>query len=150
MVVVLRRLILLGLVLLVTSTGMTAVADVPVLPHAFYGSVEIDGEPATAGTKVEARGTGVLSGVNGNPIEVTLAGQYGGSGGFDVKLVVQGSLTDGTELTFSVDGVKAQCSEPGGVWRETYVFEAGAVTQLDLRRSAAYTETVCIPLVLIN
>ena len=65
---------------IVASVTAPAVAQPPPIPHSFYGAVEmeINGEPAPVGTQVEARGTGVLTGVSGNPITVTQAGQYGG------------------------------------------------------------------------
>ena len=108
-------------------------AQPPPLPHAFYGAVEVNGEPAPAGAQVEARGAGVLTGVSGNPITVTQAGQYGGPGGFDPKLVVQGQVADGTPMEFYVDGVRAQCAVPGGPWQESYPFKSGTITELNLK-----------------
>jgi len=107
----------------------------PVLPHAFYGSVTINGTPAANGTVVEARGTGVLTGIAGNPITVTEAGKYGGPGGLDPKLVVQGDITDGTSLTFYVNNVIAQCYDvqAGGEWLDSYPFKSGNITILNLK-----------------
>ena len=105
----------------------------PPLPHAFFGTVEIAGQPAPLGTKVEARGEGVRTGVVGNPIEVVQVGKYGGAGGFDPKLVVQGDVKDGTAIEFYVNGVKAQCAEPGGQWLDSYPFKSGGITELNLR-----------------
>jgi len=107
----------------------------PLLPHAFYGSVTINGTPAANGTVVEARGTGVLTGIEGNPITVTEAGKYGGPGGFDPKLVVQGDITDGTSLTFYVNNVTAECYDvrAGGEWSASYPFDSGNVTILNLK-----------------
>ena len=105
----------------------------PGIPHSFYGDVEINGSPAPVGTQVEARGTGVLTGVQGNPITVTQAGKYGGPGGFDSKLVVQGTISDGTPIQFYVNGVQAQCAQPGGPWQDSFPFSSGAVTNLNLR-----------------
>ena len=117
---------------IVASVTAPAVAQPPPIPHSFYGAVEINGEPAPADTQVEARGAGVLTGVSGNPITVTQAGRYGGPGGFDPKLVVQGPVADGTPVEFYVDGVRAQCAVPGGPWQESYPFHSGAVTELNL------------------
>jgi len=108
-------------------------AQVPGIPHSFYGGVEINGSPAPVGTQVEARGMGVLIGVQGNPITVTQAGKYGGPGGFDPKLVVQGTISDGTSIQFYVNGVRAQCAQPGGPWQDSFLFSSGAVTELNLR-----------------
>jgi len=107
----------------------------PVLPHAFYGSVTIDGTAAPIRAVVEARGTGVSTGIEGNPITVTETGKYGGPGGFDPKLVVQGDITDGTNLTFYVNNVTAQCYDvqAGGEWLDSYPFKSGDVTVLNLK-----------------
>jgi len=130
------RVLLAGLCLLAAAfVRPVSAQQPPPLPHAFYGAVEVNGEPAPVGTQVEARGTGVLTGVSGNPIMVTQAGRYGGSGGFDPKLVVQGQVADGTPIEFYVDGVRAQCAVPGGTWQESYPFSSGAVTELDLTPS---------------
>ena len=77
-------MLLAGLCLLMTLFAYQAHAQVPAIPHAFYGVVEINGEPASVGAQVEARGTGVLTGVDGNPIAVTEVGEYGGPGGDSV------------------------------------------------------------------
>ena len=118
---------------IVASVTAPAVAQPPPpIPHSFYGAVEINGAPAPVGTEVEARGTEVLTGVSGNPLTVTQAGQYGGPGGFDPKLVVQGQVAAGTPIEFYVDGVRAECAVPGGPWEESYPFSSGAVTELNL------------------
>ncbi len=107
----------------------------PLLPHAFYGSVTINGTPAANGTVVEARGEGVLTGIAGNPITVTEAGKYGGPSGFDPKLVVQGNITDGTSLTFYVNNITAQCYDvqAGGEWLDSYPFKSSDITVLNLK-----------------
>jgi hypothetical protein len=128
------RLSLIALCLwMVVSVITPTVAQPPPIPHSFYGAVEINGGPAPVGTQVEARGAGVQTGVPGNPITVTQAGQYGGPGGFDPKLVVQGQVVDGTPIEFYVAGVRAQCAVPGGPWQESCPFHSGAVTELNLR-----------------
>jgi len=63
---------------------------------------------------------------------VTQAGRYGGPGGFDPKLVVQGQVADGTPVEFYVDGVRAQCAVPGGPWQESFPFKSGTITELNL------------------
>ena len=107
----------------------------PLMPHAFYGSVTINGTPAATGTVVEARGEGVLTGIEDNPITVTEAGKYGGQGGLDPKLVVQGNITAGTSLTFYVNNVTAQCYDvqAGGEWLDSYPFKSGDITILNLK-----------------
>ena len=114
-----------------------AAPNAPGIPHAFYGAVTINGVAAPWGAMVEARGVGVLTGVSGNPIAASPAGQYGGPGAFDPKLIAQGSITDGTTITFYVDGFAAQCAEPNGAWLDSYPFKSGVVTQLNLRVEVA-------------
>jgi len=118
-------------VLAITVTPSSAQ---PVLPHAFFGSVTIDGTAASIRIVVEARGEGVLTGIEGNPITVTEAGKYGGPDGSD-PLVVQGDITDGTNLTFYVNNVTAQCYDvqAGGEWLDSYPFKSGDVTILNLK-----------------
>ena len=105
------------------ATPAAAAEEVPPLPHAFYGAVEIDGSPADIGTKVEARGEGVKRPIEGNPITVTEAGKYGGSGGLDPKLVVQGDIVDGTTITFYVNNTSTG---------QTAKWHSGWVTELNL------------------
>jgi hypothetical protein len=91
-------------------------------PHVFYGTVEINGNPAPIGTMIEARGEGVVTG-EGNPITVTEAGMYGGPDPSDPKLLVQGDIEEGTILTFYVNGEAAdQIAE----------WHSGAITEFDL------------------
>jgi len=106
-------------------------AQVPPLPHAFYGAVEINGSPAPVGTEVEVRGEGVVTGVEGNPIVTTELGQYGSADPLEPKLVVEGNIADGATLTFYVNGVATD---------QTAEWHSGEVTELDL--------TVTMPVVL--
>ncbi|MCG2769498.1 MAG: hypothetical protein L6435_14125 [Anaerolineae bacterium] len=136
-----KGMLLAGLCLLMTLFAYQAHAQVPSIPHAFYGVVQVNGEPAPVGTQVEARGTGVRTGIEGNPITVTEAGRYGGPGGFDPRLVVQGTIEDGTPTEFYVNGIRAQCAEPGGQWLDSYPFKSGGITELNLRVESALTPT---------
>jgi len=112
--------VLLPLALFATPVYAQAV---PALPHAFYGTVEINGSPATAGSEVEVRGEGVQTGVGNNPIVITVAGSYGSSNPLEPKLIVQGDIVDGAILTFYVNGV------PTG---QTVEWHSGEVTELNL------------------
>ncbi len=97
-------------------------ASRPPLPHMFYGSLTIDGEPAPVGTKVESRGANVITGISGNPMWTTDVGNYGTA--TESKLYVQGPhILNGDVIEFYVNGVKAD---------QTYPFTAGAITELDL------------------
>lgn len=108
---------------LISLCATPASAQTPPMPHAFYGTVEINNLPADIGTQIEARGEGVLTNVEGNPIVVTDIGQYGGAGPLEPKLIIQGDIAEGTTLTFFVNGVPAD---------QTAQWHAGAVTELNL------------------
>ena len=96
----------------------------PTLPHAFYGTVDINGSPAPVGTEVEVVGEGVQTGVGTNPIETTVTGEYGGGADpMAPKLVVQGSVADGTTVTFYVNGFATG---------QTAQWQSGGVTEVDL------------------
>ena len=84
------------------------------------------------GARIEAQAAGMRTDAPYNPLAVTTAGQYGGPDVFDLKLVLQGEITEGTPIVFFVDGVKAYCAGPDGFWRSSYPFQAGDVTQLRL------------------
>jgi len=100
-----KVIFLIALTCLLTLCAVPVYADgVPPLPHAFYGNVTINGSPAPAGTTVEARGTGVLTGVADNPTTTTQAGVYGTSNPFEHRLLVQGNIDEGATITFYVNG----------------------------------------------
>jgi hypothetical protein len=117
--------------------------EMPPVPHSFFGSVWIDGQPAPVGTLIEARGNDVLTERPDleNPLTVEVEGRYGGSGALDEKLLVQADMSDdeaeledGDPITFFVNGVQAEVYDAEAeAWVESYPFEEGAVTELDLR-----------------
>jgi hypothetical protein len=115
------------------TIAATFAALIPAFPQAFYGTVFVNGQPAPLGASIEARGTNVKNGIPGNPITTTEAGKYGGPTAFDLKLVVQGNLTDGSAIEFYINGVKAECAVPGGSWQSSYPFQSVATTELNLR-----------------
>jgi hypothetical protein len=94
-------------------------AGTPTLPHAFYGTLTIDGSPAAVGTVVKAK----VGGVECGSITTTVAGQYGGSGAFEQKLAVSGEIDTGATIYFYANNVEAD---------QTYAFSSGAVTELNL------------------
>jgi hypothetical protein len=114
--------ILLAVLLALFVTPVYA-QSIPSLPHAFYGAVKVNGSSAPAGTTVEARGEGVQTGVNNNPVVTTVEGQYGSSNPLEPKLIVQGNVAEGTILSFYVNGVRAD---------QTAEWHSGEVTQLDV------------------
>lgn len=123
------------------STGAFA-AEQPVMPQAFYGTVETAGNPAEIGILIEVSGTGVRNGVDGNPIPVTINGLYGGPDSYDKKLIVQGSIAPGTTLEFYVGGVRAEVSTDKTTWTETYPFSSGTTSELHLRIDEIVTPVV--------
>lgn len=147
------RLFVLLLILILVATFGASAAHAQGLPpvfQLFYGTVEINGQPAPVGTTVEARGTGVLTpndnpNVKDNPLTLTFAGQYGvdpGRDPLDPKLMVQGSIADGTPIEFYVNGEKAECAIPDGAWQSSFPFTSGGViTRLNLRVGAASQPT---------
>jgi len=107
-------------VLLLLLVCAVPVQAIPALPHAFYGTLTINGLAAPAGTQVWATGTGVLTGVPQNPLTTTAAGEYGNSG---MYLLAQGDIMDGATLTFLVNGVPSS---------QTAVWHSGHTTALNL------------------
>jgi hypothetical protein len=98
----------------------------------------VNGQPAPISTQVEARGLGVLPDEECNPITVIVAGRYGGPTMAELKLCVQGTIAEGAPIEFYVDGVRAQCAPvvdgvQGPSWMESYPFQSGVVTELNLR-----------------
>ena len=91
----------------------TPVYAQPALPHAFYGDVIINGDPAPNGTQISATvAEGDVLTTSQNPVG-TVNGNYGIDG---LHLLVQGDGLSGA-ITFYVNGVEAE-----GV---TATFEAG-------------------------
>ncbi len=112
-------LIILVLLLGAVPASADVPTDLPGIPHAFYGTVTIGGSDAPVGTVVTAK----VGGVQYGSITTTVAGQYGGSGAFDAKLLVSGDIATGATISFYANG---------NVASETYAFSAGAATELNL------------------
>jgi hypothetical protein len=125
------------LALLCTPPIAVAQEGPPPPPHAFFGEVTVDGRPAPAGAVIEGRADGIRTGIPGNPITVVEPGRYGGPTGREEKLVLQGRVADGLALAFYIDGVRAMCAVPGGEWQESFPFQSGGVTALNLRVGSA-------------
>jgi hypothetical protein len=110
----------------------TSGPEVP--PSEFYGPVTLDGAPAPAGTVV----AGYIHGEQRGSIIVSSAGNYGGSGPFDPRLVVHAYEQDFTggdpEIHFTVGGRHAD---------QTATFQSGTVRELGLSaESTTPTPTV--------
>ena len=129
-----------------TQKSASLLQPPPPPPHVFYGSAEVNGQPAPVGAMVEARGAGVKTGIPGNPVVVTVAGQYGWSAQGCYPLMVQGEVEDGTPIEFFIDGVKAECAVPGGPWQSSYPYQAGMFTELNLRVGESPVFPVDLPM----
>jgi PGF-pre-PGF domain-containing protein len=104
-------------------------------PASYYGSVTIDGDPAPAGTTVEA----VVDGEVVGSITTDEAGEYGGAGAFEEKLRVgrNASIENGSGVRFFVDNDEIDRTEVGTTTPSTVTFEPGDVQQVDLRVALA-------------
>jgi hypothetical protein len=115
--------IALAMLLALVVTPVYA-SDAPALPHAFYGTVDINGSAAPVGTEVAVMGEGVETGIGNNPIVTTVEGEYGGGADpLAPKLIVQGSVAEGSTVTFYVNGVSTG---------QTAQWHSGEVTEIDL------------------
>jgi hypothetical protein len=105
----------------------------PQLPHAFYGTVTIEGKPAPVNTNVSTTVAGGKDEIN--YILTTVEGEYGGTDDSSPELMVQGTIEKGAPVAFFVDGKQAEVYDvaAGGQWQETYPFKPGRVTNLNLR-----------------
>ncbi len=103
------------------------------IPHMFYGSIAILGEPAPVETNVSACVTG------GDGYIITdVEGQYGQIENYPrTYLIVQGWIDEGAEISFNADGIPAECYdvETGGPWQDSYSFNSSKITELNLRVS---------------
>jgi len=93
-----RIILSTGLLILVVVAGVCA-AEIPPMPCEFYGNVSINGQPAPAGTLIEAK----INGQTAGSLTTTTVGTYGGAGTFDARLVVRG-FVNGNLITFFVNG----------------------------------------------
>ena len=104
-----------GLVSLLSLLAVPVYANgIPDLPHAFYGTLTVNGSTASSGYQVEARGTGVTTDVPRNPITTTVAGEYGSAG---LYLLVQGDIPPLATITFYVNGRLATTDPATVLWR---------------------------------
>jgi hypothetical protein len=103
--------------------------------HTFYGNVTINGQPAPPNTNISVTGEGVCDNTTQNPIVLPTHCSYGFSGDAVHQLVVEGCIENGTPLNFSVDGQGAEVYDitTSGPWQPSYPFQAGEVTNLDIR-----------------
>lgn len=116
-----RTAIIVLVVMMAALVGSAAAADeTPIVPQEFSGTVTINGNPAPAGTVIEAL-------INGTPygtLTTDTKGVFGGVEKDDDRLVVKGGGdVVGKTITFTVNGNKAA---------QTAVFEPGELGNLAL------------------
>ena len=106
---------LLGIALPASSVA----ADIT-QPEEFYGDITVNGVAASVGTVIVAK----ISDVDRGTFTTTEVGKYGGSGTFDLRLVVSGEESDtGKTITFWVNGSQAD---------QTAIYEPGESEELNL------------------
>ena len=111
----------------------------PTTPMSVSGLVIIDGNPAPVGSLITADGTGVKVGIDSNPVQVMVAGQYGEK----TKLSIQGDIPSGSPITFTIYDSQtgkecvAEVKDPAsGTWMKSFPFDPGCVAVLDLRATS--------------
>ena len=105
--------LILALAMVLSLVQPAYAAAPPAIPQQFYGTVTINGTSASAGAAVSAK-------VGGTQLASTTTdsqGRYGYSPIFTV------AASSGATMDFYINGVKAQ---------QSFVFNSGAVTRLDL------------------
>lgn len=103
-----------------SGVAVTAADGPPPAPLSLHGEVEIDSEPAPAGTEIVA----LVDGDERATIVTETNGSYGGPAIAADKLVVDGdSSTEGETVSFLVNGDRAD---------QTIVWEPGVDRELDL------------------
>lgn len=98
----------------------SAVAAPPQPPAAYYGEVDIGGNPAPEGVTIEAQ----IEGDRKGEITIQESGEYGGPNAGDRKLEVEcGECSGGEIVRFFINGVEAE---------ETVEWESADVQEVDL------------------
>lgn len=129
----------LGIVALFALSILTAAPALaqgdqpPPPPPAYHGDLIVGGEPAPPSVSV----TAYVEGERRGCLTTGQQGAYGGSGGFDPKLVVDGTSEDeGAEVSFEVNGAPATPDEP-------VAWSSADVRQVNLSASALGDEPLC-------
>lgn len=113
--------------LLFLSAVVPALADIPEIPHSFYGTLTCGGTPPPAGVTVKAK----VDGVECGSLVTTASGQFGGPNLLDPKLAVQGLSLGGHTIEFYISNAAGEVKAD-----QTYIFQSGAVTQLNMTSAA--------------
>ncbi|MFC1950471.1 hypothetical protein ACFLWD_02270 [Chloroflexota bacterium] len=114
------RLIAYGLLVLILLLWANPALALPPLPHAFYGTLEVNGSVAGPGKVVSAK----IDGVNAGSYTTTVDGQYGSVTTRDYLAVSCDGASDGDTINFYVNGYDTG---------QTATFQvAGGPTELNL------------------
>ena len=113
--------VLLLITVLFTGTAAADATEIPPLPAQYYGTILIDGKPATVGTTITAQ----IGNETVGTITTTEPGVFGSSGTFGAKLLVAPASSDaeGKEVIFKTGKSLAQ---------ETINFSAGDARKISL------------------
>ena len=121
-----------GAAIVAAQESPTPNPEEPSVPASYYGDVTIDGEPAPAGTTIEA----VVDGEVRGSITINESGQYGGPSNLDPKLTVQPPANSNNDtVRFFVDNDDIQRTEVGTTDPETVEFEPRDIRRVDLSAS---------------
>lgn len=113
------KIILIPFLIILLVSGITAALN-PLIPAGYYGSITVNGQPASPGTTIIAK----MGGAERGNITTTTSGSYGGPEGPSQKLAVIGYEGDnGSIVTFYVKNVAAQ---------QTTTWISGEIKQVDL------------------
>ncbi|MDZ7729946.1 MAG: Ig-like domain-containing protein [Natrialbaceae archaeon] len=109
------------------------------LPASFYGTLQIDGSPASAGTTIEAEIGGDVRG----SITTASTGSYGGPGPTDDQLVVNGTAgDDNATITFYVNNSNITRTQTF----ETANWSEGETTELNLTAQVGALDSISLDL----
>jgi hypothetical protein len=111
-----KAAILIAIVLTLFIFTTPAYAVLPA-PHAFYGSVTVNGDPAPNGTQVSATVSDGTAITNAHNPVTTASGSYGINSPY---LLIQGDIPNGATITFNVNNANGVAT--GG----TATFKAGS------------------------
>lgn len=107
-------------IILISGVSVALEENLPLIPAGYYGSIIINGQPASPGIKIIA----MMGGEERGDITTTMIGSYGSPEGSSPKLGVGGFQGEnGSIVTFYVSGVAA---------KETTQWISGDVREVDL------------------
>jgi len=122
------KLLIISIICTAIVLPVFVLAAPPQLPHILYGNATNNGNNVPVNTVIIAK----VGGIEKGRITVSTAGQYGGSGALDEKLLVQGNIANGAVVSFYIGDNSAS---------QTVNFSSGSIQQLNL----TFTTTTTTP-----